>query len=649
MKKPDFIPPIVFIDEYNSDESERIKLLRNLCRVLALPAILASTNAKVNNLLNVNNNTGSRVGDGEIWVHAIRKLPSACLKAVFNLSGWAEYADDNDDIDIVTLLQDLDITFTDSSKYSLLKLISFMKEQSKTCLQGVPLIAYRALKEKLIEQRETNLNVKAIWVHILASVRKNLISKKPLAFGKNGPFHSLAIMSNHQVITENEADNLCDVAPTAEIVLEAINEHFYFFGRANDSNILSFEYVEEPMLSDVEEPMLSDYENVADDDTENESDSVGIGNDMEFGEIVGDENHNKFLMLNDSIYKICSHCKLFRENVIFCMSLWTDILNCRYEANRIKRNISVASIVCRYTHNASVGKTRNDLALKNDSTTQECVVHWALCYSTMKKVSELNQGIEFLERFINNIQLDKNTVNIVKKFTIDPSQKIKFLGGLFTFGESCPKLVKFMSDIKIPYLLPPNNVTADIKDKLGGLCEFGTCSRLENGRGIDIEFDLLFKGVLKKGYVECKYIDADLSKAIVLKYIVRSKDSPFSMLVTFSMHESLKSAENWASDVVDQKDDKKLNDPSPLDTKKKAKKAKKAKYELTASELAKVKQEKKKIELLTAEQKQSIIDGFSVYSVFYFENKLKIVPLVERINPKGVFLIVETGFAVPKC
>ena len=43
---------------------------------------------------------------------------------------------------------------------------------------------------------------------------------------------------------------------------------------------------------------------------------------------------------------------------------------------------------------------------------------------------------------------------------------------------------------------------------------------------------------------------------------------------------------------------------------------KRQKDELTAYELAKNEQEKKKIELLTAEQKQAIIDGFSVYSVF---------------------------------
>ena len=601
------------MDEYSSDESERIKLLRNLCRVLALPAILASTNANVNTLFKANVNSGARAGDGEIWVHAIRKLPSASLKAVICLSGWEEYADDDNNIDIVRLLQDLDITFTDSSKDSLLKLISFMKEQSKTCLQGVPLIAYRALKEKLIEQRETNLNVKEIWVHILASVRKKIILKKPHAFGKYGPYHSLAIMSNHQVITENEVDQLCDVAPTAEIVLETINNHFYFFGKPSDPEIIPFECGNEPSRTTA---------------------STGIERPIK-------------LRLNDRFYLSCSHFKLFRENVLFCLSLWKDI-NSAYNARQFRR--SIASIVCGYIYNIlkkRQGQTFSH-AMKNDSTTQECVVHWALCYSTMENVSELNQGAQFLQRFINHIQLDNSTIGIVKDFSIDPSQKINLFDSLFAFGKSCPKLVEFLSDIKIPYLLPPNNVTADIKDKLGGLCEFGTCSRLENGRGIDIEFDLLFKGELKKGYVECKYIDVDLSKSIVLKYIVRSKDSPFSMLVTFYMDESMKSAENWASDVVDQKDDKKVNDPSPLDTEKKAKKANLAEDELTGDELAKIEQEKKKIESLTAEQKQAIIDGFSVYSVFYLENKLNIVPLVERINPKGVFVIVQTNFGIPK-
>ena len=69
--------------------------------------------------------------------------------------------------------------------------------------------------------------------------------------------------------------------------------------------------------------------------------------------------------------------------------------------------------------------------MKNDSTKQECVVHWALCYSTMQNVSELNQGAQFLQRFINHIQLDNSTIGIVKDFSIDPSQKINLFDSLF--------------------------------------------------------------------------------------------------------------------------------------------------------------------------------------------------------------------------
>ena len=577
------------MDEYNYKASNGVKLLRNLCRILALPAVLASTNAKVNNLLNVNNDSDSRVEKGEIWVHAIRKLPSASLKAVINLSGWAEYADANDNIKTVKYLNDHDITYTDSSKDSLLKLISLMKEQSKTCLQGVPLIAYRALKEKLVEQERKNLNVKEIWEYILTSVRVKLLAYKLGAFSNYGPYHSLAIMSNHQVLTENEVDQL-DVAPNADIVYQTINEHFYLFGKASDPDIIPFEYEEEPSQTNS----------------------------------ITNVRSTRNLKLNGDDYLMCSHFKFFKENTLFCMSLWKDINSANNDQQFYR---SVASIVSCYIFKNSNNKQKNPSAMKNDSNAQECVVHWALCYSSMTNVSELNQGAQFLERFINHIQIDEYTVKFAKKNNIRIDKRMRELSVPFSFGRSCPKLVKFLSNIKMPYLVPPNNLTNSLKEKLGSLCEFGTCSRLENGRGIDIEFDLLFKGALQKGYVECKYIDTNIGKPEVLQYIVRSKDSPLSMLVTFSMQACLKSAEKWKSKIVEQEDDP----AEPV--RKKAKTGKK----------------QEKIPRLTAKEKQEIINGFSVYSVFYIAKQLKIVPLFERINPKGVFLIVETGFAVPKC
>ena len=73
------------------------------------------------------------------------------------------------------------------------------------------------------------------------------------------------------------------------------------------------------------------------------------------------------------------------------MSLWTDILNYRYEANMIKRNISVVLIVCRYIHDASVDKTRNDLASKNDSTTQNVLSIKRFVIQPCKMFWELNK------------------------------------------------------------------------------------------------------------------------------------------------------------------------------------------------------------------------------------------------------------------
>jgi len=147
----------------------------------------------------VNNKTGSRLVDG---VHAIRKLPSANIKAIINLLNWGTYADDENNIDIMILLADLNIGHDNSAKDSLVNLVSFMKDQSKTCLQGVSLVAYKALKEKLMEQSGTSLNVQVIWEHILTSLREKILSKKLGAFSIDGPYHSLSMMLNHQLIKE---------------------------------------------------------------------------------------------------------------------------------------------------------------------------------------------------------------------------------------------------------------------------------------------------------------------------------------------------------------------------------------------------------------------------------------------------------------
>ena len=61
-----------------------------------------------------------------------------------------------------------------------------------------------------------------------------------------------------------------------------------------------------------------------------------IADDMKLVEIAGIDMGTEVLMLNgDRVYRTCSHFKLFKENVLFCMSLWTDILNDFYNMENI--------------------------------------------------------------------------------------------------------------------------------------------------------------------------------------------------------------------------------------------------------------------------------------------------------------------------
>ena len=54
-------------------------------------------------------------------------------------------------------------------------------------------------------------------------------------------------------------------------------------------------------------------------------------------------------------------------------------------------------------------------------------------------------------------------------------------------------------------------------------CLFGKCNRLRDSEGIDIGFDLLFEGIPLKGFVECKYTDANLGEFTILVYIIKAK------------------------------------------------------------------------------------------------------------------------------
>ena len=198
------------------------------------------------------------------------------------------------------------------------------------------------------------------------------------------------------------------------------------------------------------------------------------------------------------------------------------------------------------------------------------------------------------------------------------------------------------------------------------MCTIGKCNRLATKERIDIEFDLFFDGKPCKGFVECKYVDANVGKSTVIDYIIRSNsyNSPFSMLVTYSMQKSLKSAELWknlakSSEYValDHATVREATFTKPTRKKPKVRQISvEERKEIENDEKEKLEKslekEEEEEEALKKKEKEEeiskIMEGISIYSVFYENRQLIAVPLVEFENPKSVFVIIETNFTVPK-
>lgn len=586
-KKKKFVAPRVFIDEYITTSSDLIKLLRNLSKIMGLAGILASTNAKVNNSLNVSD-SASAPSKNTIWVHAIRILPKANIRGIVHFLGWDEFINNrNLTFKVKELLESFIISYVSEDFRKFENLIKLMKQQCETCLQGVGIIVFQSLKDELDIQRGNHLNIKAIWKHILIDLRSNLISRKFLAFEGIGRYHTLAMMTNHQMMREGAPSIVGLPRLTSEIILETIHHHYYFFGRTSDPVVLPLKYRE------------------------------------------------RKLIFNDDNYKMCSYFKLFFENIFFCLAMW------------IRDNgVSVASIVADYTSELR-GVNTNIRALKNNFSAQECAVHWALCNSTLLNScsSELNPGFPLLQHLIFNIQIDNDILDTITSFSnisINPSTDVKVLTGVIDFRSSS-ELVSFLDKIKIPQLLPDELVTREIRDNLNGFCQFGACNRLPDREGIDIEFDLFFNGAAKKGFIECKYNDTNLGKSKVLEYVVKTskRNSPFSMLVTSSMQHCLKSAALWNSgeELLDSEDEESTSSVTVTDHLSLSSKKPKL-SELSEKEALEMKEKR----IATIKAAEKIIEGTSIYSIFYNETGMIAVPLFEHPNPTSVFVIIETNF-----
>ena len=128
----------------------------------------------------------------------------------------------------------------------------FVEAVIGNCLQGI-YISFRGFIDNLVEQakdKKKKLNALEVWQHIITCLQDKLLFRKPAAFdlddnGYNVPF--LGMISDYQIISDNWWDIL-DISesscPTADIVMDMINSHFYYFCYRRRSDHHAFGYIE---------------------------------------------------------------------------------------------------------------------------------------------------------------------------------------------------------------------------------------------------------------------------------------------------------------------------------------------------------------------------------------------------------------------
>ena len=403
----EFKIPIVFMERFHTEEEKKIKLLRNLCRILALPCVLVSPTSEVNYLLDDNVTNGS----DEVWVYTIRKLPKANIKAVLNVLDWDKYLNVTNMFDAKLLLENLDIESDSMNLNQLNKLIKLMIAQSDTCLQGIPLVIFKALKTKLgdVKDKQEELNTRAVWEHIIKYLRLKLSNFKSAIYTDEGQYLSRSMMLNHKILGEHEAKRISTNKP-----IHTIRDHYYYFGKQDDPVLVPFKYNGESLVHD--------------------------GRKFE------------------------SHFGTFKNDMFLCMALWSKYRPPTTAANDDddednSNNKTVAVNFCQYLSNL-VNDIKYNLPSNDHSCIQDTLILWALCKSTHYKLGSLNLGRKFLISFIQYIQIDPVSAKNNPEF-----KNVEITTGYFDFpSKPNSKLERFFANIKIPFLLPNGCITNDIRN-----------------------------------------------------------------------------------------------------------------------------------------------------------------------------------------
>ena len=570
--------PLIFIDEFIKSDSSI--LLRNLVRTVLLPCVVASTDSKVSNMIYWDPETSRN--ERMSYCKLVRLFPSASVEGSLKSTSInvadEEYPlfdfidQETKQIDFERMPGDINTKLTDNTRRSIQTIFELIIAQASTCHQGIVGLCFEKICKILSQEPDTK---SCIFKELISFLASELNKKKNLSLSNDKLFYTIftftrspriariatdsdeevaaiAQVGGDIVVDDEEVDDdvdvdmvideIEDVSTPQGYAIEAIHNHFYHLGASRHG----------PGVIDLKKSGLLLYQ----DDMEDE-------------------------------FIIESYFSDFKENSLMHIALWHSLfngLNGRTVANVIHEKYKMTP-----------DYWKNAFAQSNASDPQEFTAVFALAHATHKTLPVPIDGMELVETFAKQIQLQTRRID-----NVIPT-----------------KLKSFLLTIKVPYLIPTDHEN-QLLQKLRQIMPLGECRRTT--RNSEVCFTIQNHPV--KGVIECKNREKKISRSVALSYIMKAIESrrPLAILMGKRIGKSLKSDQKFHNFSLTKRS---KTDPKLV----------------TECKNANLDQALAFMDIKEPNFKMNI------YSLTYCPetpNTLKYTTLHEVPNPQGVFLIVES-------
>ena len=475
--------PIVFSDEFSKDKEKELAFLRSIVRSIFLPCILASTNAKISNMISPFEGNNLLRENRSVSCYLISLLPFTNICGLMkSITVEIQNGDDQiekksldnlieitpDAVNLSNLFNAFGITVSDEHKVFFSDFIKLIISQSSTCLQGISSLSLKAMVHVISEYDA--LDQHHPFSKIITRISGDL-SRKSARIAKKDELLFYSIYSFAL------CPQLYDTREYAEgVASNAINEHYYFLGEKR-----------------------------------------GFGSNAELQVITKlEKNHNE-LTKDDCIFKIKSYFSNFKEDIILHISIW-DFFH-----TESGYDYTIASII-KNMYDNTPNYYLNVEALSSNRLAQEFMTCFAMASASHGCLPDMTDGLTLLKRFVTQIQISHGT---------SPSFIVPQV------------LESFMKDLKIPYLIPQMLADQSSLEPIKRIVQLGVCKRLRNKEGFCISFSIF--GSSENGVVEFKNVDTAITRGVIRKYMIRTmnKNRKLTIFLANKIGSSLKNKKEF--------------------------------------------------------------------------------------------------------